>query len=44
MFHIRVQLVSSAFKLDCGLIVKYTEQEQLTITICLKKESAMESI
>lgn len=44
VFHIRIQLVSSAFKLGCCLIVKYTEQEQPTIKICLRKEYAMKSI
>lgn len=44
MFCIRIQLVSSAFLSGCGLIMKYTEEQQPTIIICLRKESAMKSV
>ena len=44
MFYIRIQLVSSAFLSGCGLIIKYTAEEQLTIIICLRMESALKSV
>lgn len=44
MFFIRIQLISSAFLSGCVLIIQYMEEQQPTIIICLRKESAMKSV